>query len=342
MTDISGLARMPGGSIGRRQGDKLYHYAGGLISTAWSLAALLPADNMVADERTITAICLAAPPRESSVTNWVHHWPPERGWMSLALINGRDGFLLRFHGLADFVISADGRRIEAWGAPSAGEETLEHLLVDQVLPRSLAQQGQLILHAGAVRVGHQAIAFIGDSGIGKSTLTASFHAAGYSCLCDDGLVLTQGEGSALALPTYPSLRLWPDSIVSLYPQAPDVAPMPHYSSKQRIASRDIAVNANVRLPLKSLYVLEPAAAADAAEISLKKLSSREACMAIIGNSFRLDITDSRRVANGFANASRIADHLPVFSLAYPRDFTCLPEVHETIFRQLSEQGNGGS
>jgi hypothetical protein len=331
MTRGSELVRTPSGNISHQQGSKLYHYGNGLISTAFPLTALLPTETMVADGRTIQVGRLDAAPCEPSMTDWVHHWPPEVGDMSLARLKGEGSFLLRFHDLADFVISADGRQIEVWSAPSASEETCEHLLLDQVLPRILAQQGQLVLHAGAVRIRHEAIAFIGDSGIGKSTLTASLHAAGYSLLCDDGLVLTQGEVATVALPTYPSLRLWPESIASLYAQAPDVAPMAHYSSKRRIISNDLVTNANVPLPLTSLYVLGPAP--DTAEISLKRLSSREACIAIIGNSFQLDITDRHRVANTFANASRIADHLPVISLTYPRDFARLPEVHNAILNR---------
>ena len=256
--------------------------------------------------------------------------------MSLARLTEQDGFLFRFLGLADFVISADGRQVEAWPAPATGTETLEHLLLDQVLPRILAQQGQLVLHAGAVRVGDQAIAFIGDSGSGKSTLTASFHAAGYSLLCDDGLVLTNEEGVTLALPTYRSLRLWPVSIASLYAQAPAVAPMAHYSSKRRIMSKDMETSGTVPLSLASLYVLQSKAHTDDLGISLGRLSPRAACMAIISNSFQLDVTDRRHSADVFADASRVAQNLPVFALAYPRDFARLPEVHEAILRQLSE------
>src|SRR5262249_17731012 len=156
-------------------------------------------------------------------------------------------------------------------------------------PRVLAQQGRLVLHAGAVRIGDEAIAFIGNSGSGKSTLTGSFHAAGLPLLCDDGLILTNREGVTWALPTYPSLRLWPESIASLYPQAPTVSPMAHYSSKRRIILTDTATSGTVPLPLASLYALASEAAADDAGISLSRLSPRAACMTIIGNSFQLDV-----------------------------------------------------
>jgi hypothetical protein len=56
-------------------------------------------------------------------------------------------------------------------------------------------------------------------------------------------------------------------------------------------------------------------------------------MAIISNSFQLDVTDQRRAIDLFAAASGIAQQLPVFSLAFPRSFAILPAVREAILRQ---------
>ena len=327
-----GAMGMPGSSF--QLGGNLYSYADIMIVSDWSLGHLASAEPTALDKPTIAIGLLEAPPCEPAKTDWVHHWPPEFGGLSLALSGKGESFLLRFPGLADFLISNDARQIEAWPAGATSIETLHHLLLDQVLPRVLAQQGRLVLHAGAVRVGDQAIAFIGDSGSGKSTLTASFHASGYSLLCDDGLVLTHRAGVTTALATYPSLRLWPESIASLYSRAPTVAPMAHYSSKRRIILKDIATNGSIPLPIATLYVLAREPGAEG--ISLRRLSPRAACMEIIGNSFQLDVTDRRRSAEVLANASRIAQHLPVFSVTYPRDFARLPDVHEVILRQLSE------
>jgi hypothetical protein len=323
-------------SVQRQSVGEQYLYAGVLICSAWSLRALPGAADMVSHEPSISIGRLDAQPCKPSKTDWLHHWPPEGAGMSLS--REGEGYLLRFRDLADFVISADGRRIEAWPAPATDAETLDHLLLDQVMPRILAQQGRLVLHAGAVQVTNHAIAFLGDTGSGKSTLTASLHAGGYPLLCDDGLVLTQAEGTTLALPTYPSLRLWPDAISGLYKQAPALAPMAHYSSKRRIVMTETVAKTDSSLALAALYVLSPGTSD--ASISLRRLSPSEACMVIIGNSFQLDVTDRRGAVELFALASNIAEHLPVFSLAYPRDFARLPEVHEAILMDTGVTWSG--
>lgn len=205
---LLGLMGTPGCSVQR--GGNLYCYADLLLDSTWSLGELLRAECKASDEPAIAISLLDAPPCEPAKADWLHHWPPECNGLSLAVSGKGESFLLRFPGLADFIISREGHRVEAWPAPVMSIETLSHLLLDQVLPRILAQQGRLVLHAGAVQVGDLTIAFIGGSGSGKSTLTASFHAAGHPLLCDDGLVLTHGEGVTFALPTYSSLRLWPN------------------------------------------------------------------------------------------------------------------------------------
>jgi hypothetical protein len=310
---------------------QLYRYGDLSVASAWPLVELPTIEphqsarpNMTIGPRVIAA-------REPANNDWIHHWPDESGAMSLGRYGEGNDFLLRFPDLADFVISEDGSALEAWPAPETSEETLRHLVLDQVLPRVLAQQGRLVLHAGAVRVGQEAIAFIGETGRGKSTLTASFHAAGYRLLSDDGIVLAEAQGTTLAQPTYSSLRLWPEAVAGLFARAPDLAPMAHYSRKQRVILTD-APN-NTPIPLAAIYVLAPATGEDAASISLTRMSPSEACMAIIGNSFQLDVTDRRRAMGLLTVASDIAQQLPVFSLDFPRSFECLPDVREAILGQ---------
>ena len=56
-------------------------------------------------------------------------------------------------------------------------------------------------------------------------------------------------------------------------------------------------------------------------------------MAIIRNSFQLDVTDRRQATGLLSVASDIALQLPVFSLAFPRSFACLPSVREAVLKQ---------
>jgi hypothetical protein len=262
---------------------------------------------------------------------WLHDWHSNDGAVTLSIAKTSDGFLLRFPDLADFAIAADDGHIGVWPAAETNEETLHHLLLDQVLPRVIAHSGRLVLHAGAVQVDDRAIAFIGETGSGKSTLTASFHTASYSLLSDDGLILTADDGCVLTMPTYPSLRLWPDAVSGVFTQPPALTPMAHYSTKQRIVVDDAATAVNQPLPLAALYML--AQEAGAGGVGITRLSARDACMAIIRNAFQLDPTDHTSASGLLAAAGNVAQRVPAFTLSYPRDFPSLPAVHAAILNQ---------
>ena len=65
---------------------------------------------------------------------------------------------------------------------------VRHLFLDSVIPLILSRREPLVLHASAILFDGRAIAFIGTSGQGKSTLAASHSQLGYSLISDDYLV----------------------------------------------------------------------------------------------------------------------------------------------------------
>lgn len=110
------------------------------------------------------------------------------------------------------------RRLVAQAGGEICKNTINHFLTDQVIPRAIAGEGQLVIHAGAIVKGAGAVLLIGASGRGKSTLTTSFHIAGNVMLGDDAIVIELKEDGATAMAVYPSLRLLPDSIEALVPE----------------------------------------------------------------------------------------------------------------------------
>ena len=137
-----------------------------------------------------------------------HQWifPDDTPW--LEFFRTETGYLLRFPELADFRVSMDGLKVTCSPAPDVSEETTRHLYLNQVLPLALSKLGKLVFHASAVEVGDSAVAFVGESGRGKSTLAASFALNGFRFLTDDGMVVEANDDSYLSFPSHPSIRLW--------------------------------------------------------------------------------------------------------------------------------------
>jgi hypothetical protein len=90
------------------------------------------------------------------------------------------------------VISADGRWLRGKhdGAASAA---WQRLLIAQALPFAAVLQGLEVLHASAVAVDGEAVAFAGPSGSGKTSLALDLCRRGGRFLSDDVLALESGE-----------------------------------------------------------------------------------------------------------------------------------------------------
>ena len=96
-----------------------------------------------------------------------------------------------------YLVAPDGTHIAA--APSAGAAwRWERLLLAQVLPLAAALRGMEILHASAVEMAGRAVAFLGSSGVGKTTLAARIVARGARLVTDDVLAVDVANGAVRA------------------------------------------------------------------------------------------------------------------------------------------------
>jgi predicted ATPase len=241
----------------------------------------------------------------------------------LEYYRSEDGYLLRFPGLADFMVSADGRDIVSIPVPGLSPATLDHLYLNQVLPLALSRQQRVVLHASAVRVGNAAVAFVGESGRGKSTLAAAFARAGHPFLTDDGLQVLCDAAGCTILPGPASLRLWQDTGAALVPADAPLADAIDYSSKQRLLADSSLPHCAEALPLQALYVLGEGTATAAA---FATLAPRASMLVLLQHCFLLDITEDEMLRQYFPKLAEVARQVPLFALDYPREFSELPAV----------------
>lgn len=316
-----------------------YRYADVGLSSSLPLDELPTADARAPD--AIHIVELRDPPPEPPPGAWLRFPSPDDDRTALAVARSDGGFVLRFPGLADFTVERAGRTIRCHAEPGCSPGALRHLLLDQVLPRVLAQQGRLVLHAGAVEVEGRAIACVGASGSGKSTLVAALHAAGRPLVADDGLVVEARAHECTALGLYPGLRLWPASLAALPPQIGSGTPVSPGCQKRRLTARGPGVP---RLhPLAALLVLEPTAATgpDAAP-RLLPLPRREACIELIRASFQLDPQGSEPAARLLEDVAGVARLVPAFLLSYPHDFSYLTQVCDLVLGLAVGARNGAA
>lgn len=260
---------------------------------------------------------------------WLHHWQLPAGDITLSLARSSSGYLFRFPDRTDFLVSEDGLDIRCRPAADATPDTIEHYYWAQVLPRVLSHRGHVMVHASAVAIDNQAVAFIGETGYGKSTLAAAFGRQGAPMLADDCLRLALENRQVTATPFDTGLRLWPDSLKALFETPPALFPMAHYSTKKRLTPGSQAKE--TPHPLKAIFILEaPDRCKANSPIKVAPITKRNALLNLIRQSFQLDVTDRQKNQNLFHRLADMTQHLPAYSLGYPRDYALLPAVQNEI------------
>jgi hypothetical protein len=265
--------------------------------------------------------------------NWLNHWYLSDGKVWLAFAKLETGYLLRFPEFADFVVSTDGRTICCYSRADTPIETVRHLLLNQVIPGVLSHLGKTVLHASACVMPQGAIAFLGSTGAGKSTLATSFGLRGFYVLTDDCFLLEEQDGIVMGVPSYPGLRLWPDTVSALFAQEPTLHPLAHYTEKKRLLFEPLPPKAPI--VLRGIYILAPQKEVKGLDdVTITPLTMREALIELIKNSFQLDVTDRERLAHAFRQHERVVKSVPFFRLTFPHEYVFLPTVHTAILDHL--------
>ena len=128
--------------------------------------------------------------------------------------NGSNNCRGSLPGIGRFLIQ-DGREILVCPEPGVEADRLGMILIGPALCIILRQRGFLVLHASCIQINNLAVAFMGASGYGKSTLGAAFYNQGYKVLTDDVMPIKITKNAAIAFPSYPYFKLFPEALNSL-------------------------------------------------------------------------------------------------------------------------------
>jgi hypothetical protein len=226
-----------------------------------------------------------------------------------------------------------GREIIFEPLPGVEESIIRLPLVGTVLSAAVQQRGILALHASAVEIDGQAIAFLGHRGAGKSTMAAALYGRGHALLTDDSVALDMSRpGSPLVLPSFPQLKLFPEAAAASLGDDPETLPR-LVSGFEKRARRTTERFSSEPLPLKCMYVLRPGT-----ELEIEPLQPQEAISVVIGQSYAARIF-KHSLKGGAASAhflqcAALANQVPLYWLRRPRSLAALDELAQLIEEQV--------
>jgi hypothetical protein len=257
-------------------------------------------------------------------------------WYTCARLHDGSSYA-RWDGVGEFWVSADGRRIVCRQSSDASEESFHVYLLGRSLSFALVKLGVEPLHATAVVVDGEAIAFLGDSGYGKSSLAASFVSAGHSILTDDLLVLRNISQRFLAYPGPPRVKLFPQMARMVFGSSVDGTPM-NTLTRKLILPLNESSTCTDPVPLGAIYSLAPPHSVHSrTKIAFEHLSPKNAFFELVKNTFNYQVLDGPRLQRHFVHLQDVTAGTSIRHLKHPRVLTLLPAVVLAILDDYRHQ-----
>jgi hypothetical protein len=233
--------------------------------------------------------------------------------MRVARLDG--GYLIEAPGHGTFRVIDDGSRVEydrlatpiwRWHRP----------LCAQALPLAATLGGLELFHASAVVLDDRAVAFVADSGTGKTSVALALLARGAALVTDDVLALESTAREVLAHPGVPIANMAADQLALMTGSERARIGFPiGRSDKVHI---QIAKMSARPLPLGALYFL---ARSDAVEgLSIEPASPPDP-RELLGATFMPHVVTRARLTTQLTTCAQIADMVPLFKLAVPTRLT---------------------
>jgi hypothetical protein len=229
----------------------------------------------------------------------------------------------------------DRKRKELWAVwlgTSSLEDTASYLL-GPILGLLLRLRGVTCLHASAVAFQDRSVAFVGSQGAGKSTTAAALARQGYGVLSDDIVALVERDGAFHAMPAYPHLSLWPDSVKILYGSAEALPRFIPDWEKRRMDLGEQGTRFESRpLPLGAIYILGERGPDPAPYV--ESMKPQRALLALVADTYANKILDREMRASEFAVLGRLVTSVPVRRVCPHEDSGRLAELCKVIRRDF--------
>ncbi len=235
---------------------------------------------------------------------------------------GDPSFILREYGNAQcyqlaysdgtcFVVDGEARKV--WGSfqPPLSKEDLATYFLGPVMGFILRKRHRTSLHASAVEFQGRALAFSGDAGAGKSTTAAALALRGFGVLSEDIVPLQESDGEFLAVPGYPRVCLWPDSVEKLLGAAEALPQLTEIWEKRYLALDGKPGKFAIEpLPLGVIYLFAERSE-DPSAPRIEAMSPREALLELVKNTYMNWLLDREQRAMEFDVLSRLVGKIPV-------------------------------
>lgn len=232
------------------------------------------------------------------------------------------------HSRVGTFLARQGCEIVVDPLPDVEERIVRSYVVKAALAAVLLQRGKLILHASGAAIGGAGVAFVGASGMGKSTTSAALHARGHPVIADDLLGVDVRGDTPTALPGFPQMLLLPESASAL---GCDPGSLPRVSPDSDKFKFDTPQGFSLEpVPLRRVYAL-----ANADRDAIELLDGRDAVATLVAHTFGILAFGQGAKPAHFLLCAELAKRVPVRRLARARRLDRLTELVRLVEDDLA-------
>jgi hypothetical protein len=239
----------------------------------------------------------------------------------------REGAFIFQEGVCSLLMRG-GREIIIESQSGVDHTTLSALILD-FIGTLLHQRGLFVLHASALLVGGGAVAFMGKSGLGKSTLALTLYLRGCPVISDDIISVDLAGDFPRVIPAYPELNVWPETLTALSNDPSSFDRVRPASEKRIVPTSELFVQHP--LPLRRIYLLTEG------EITrIESLAPREATFALVEHSYRPELSEGSSPAIHLFQCAQLARIIPVRCVKIHRT----PDSIDTLAQLVEADARG--
>jgi hypothetical protein len=251
------------------------------------------------------------------------------------LTRNADGYVWRVHGACEFVTDPTRTHVQVHLAPDADEE-IASLLAVTFLARMLVLDGSTVLHASAVELDGRAVALIGHTGAGKTTLAALCCMAGARLVTDDALRVELAADGPLCYRGSNELRLRPQAERFAELFAPGAR---RTTLDQRTAVRP-ELSPGVTFPLAA--IVAPRCLHAQIDVQVERVHGAAAVLELLRYPRTLGWTDPQQPQRNLDLLSALAAAVPVYRAELPWTDELGPQVAEELLAAVLPADRGVS
>ncbi len=245
-----------------------------------------------------------------------------------------DGYRVAYEDGTRIYVDGAGAHVWAVGPDNATVEDTATYLLGPTLGFVLRLRGVTCLHASAIAIRGQAVAIVGPSGFGKSSLAAAMAQRGHAVLTDDVAALVDEDDRFEIRPAYPRIRLWPASVEALF-GSNDALPRITPTWDKRFLALDGArfQFQPESLPLAAIYLIadrDPAAGGPRVDA----VEGRDALIGLVANTYTTYLLDKEMRAREFGVLARLSRAVPVRRAVPAVEFARIGELCDAIEASL--------